>query len=402
MEWLQWSEVRRQQLWLGLRGRSMSTTTTSPLSLTRKGSPGWGRVPSPGCTHTVTSPTSIPLWTPSSGRWGWVCSQGSREPEAGAGLCSLPSTRHWDPCAPAGLPRRDPRANSQGGAQESHSAREGAATGWTRGHCPLCPHSLLQGVAPGQDTAAGLLVCTHTSDPSDPRAQGVHTVPAPLGTHRHTGDRDSTEPHPILWPAQLLLSNKLRPRCGGDSSVRPLLVADVSWFCPCLIVFPCLVFLPLSHCFVLILLLSHCFTHCLTVFPLSHCFTHCLIVFPLSHCFTLVSLFNPCLIVLPTVSLFYPCLIVLPIVSLFYPCLIVLPIVSLFYPCLIVLPLSHCFTLVSLFSPCLIVLPLSHCFPLVSLFHPCLIVLPTVSLFYPCLIVLSLSHSWKEGLDVDS
>lgn len=159
---------------------AVSTNTTSPPSLTRTGSPGCGRVPSPVCTHTVTSPTSIPLWNPSSGRWGWVCSQLSQEEQGARGRSSavLPALLHCQSlCPQQGCQGRDPRGNSQHGAQESpHTDRAGAATGWTRGHCPLCPHSLPAGSGCWPGHSCRTAGCAQT-----PQIPQIPQIPVPRG-----------------------------------------------------------------------------------------------------------------------------------------------------------------------------------------------------------------------------
>lgn len=182
---------------------------TSPPSLTRTGSPGCARVPSAVCTHAVTSPHLHPPVEPQLREMGLgllpVIPGGTGSPRQEQCCAPCPAQGTGIPVPSAGLPREASQGNSQGGAEESHTAREGAATGWTRRHCPLCPHPWPPcrcGSWPGHSCRAQI--------PQIPVPRGCTESLLPLGTHRGQGQHRATS-YPLASLAQLLLSNKLRP-----------------------------------------------------------------------------------------------------------------------------------------------------------------------------------------------
>lgn len=99
----------------------------------------------------------------------------------------LPAQGTVSPCPSQHLLLQPGRAGKGGISRGKHPGwgeGKGAATGWARAHCPLCPHGLP--CRAGSWPRTHLQHCWPRTDMSDPCS--------PLGTHRHRGDREHGQP----------------------------------------------------------------------------------------------------------------------------------------------------------------------------------------------------------------
>lgn len=124
----------------------------------------------------------------SSGARGQERGRAPSPAQGTVGPCPSPG-----PALPAGLRRKLGSPEGSGRGSLGHS-RDGV-TGKEPRERPQAGHGVIVRSLPtgslAQDTLQDRWPCPDTSDPA---AQGVNRVPAPLGTHRHRGDGERGQP----------------------------------------------------------------------------------------------------------------------------------------------------------------------------------------------------------------
>lgn len=219
----------------------------------------WG----PVCTPTAASPHLHPPVKPHLGEMGPSGAESApgypggnfparvkRSQRAGAGPRSLPGTRH---CGSVSIPRTRTSSGAQEEAGISRGKRQrepgtqpgwgdrkgaaGAATGWTRGHCPVSSHWF-----PGPGHPAGSLATPrHLRSHCSGREQSPCSPWGHTGTDG-TGSNGSPESDPIsLASLDVTGSVPLVPRAQATMWRRQLCEATPGS--------RCLTVVPLSHCF---------------------------------------------------------------------------------------------------------------------------------------------------------